>query len=117
LSHYRDMIHLRNNHPALQYGDTIPVESSYRAAWGYLRYTDEETILVVMNLDDRETNPYTFTIEASPLSDVSSIDVLYSSTDVTPNLPQLTESGGFTEYTPIDAPLPPYSIYVLRLNS
>jgi len=116
LSYYRDLIGLRNSQPALQYGDTILVESTYRAAWGYLRYTEDETLLVVLNLDDRESNDYTFSIEESHLTGVSSVDVLYSTTDVTPNLPQINENGGFTDYVPIDAPLPPFSIYVLRLN-
>ncbi|MEO1164588.1 MAG: alpha-amylase family glycosyl hydrolase, partial [Chloroflexota bacterium] len=116
LSHYRSLIHLRNSQPALQYGATIPVDSSYRAAWGYLRSTDEETLLVVLNLDDRETTPYTFAVESSPLTSVSSVDVLYATSEITTNLPELTETGGFTEYTPINETLPPYSIYVLRLN-
>lgn len=116
LSYYRDLIALRNSQPALQYGDTTLVESTYRAAWGYLRYTEDETLLLILNLDDRESNDYTFSIEESHLTGVSSVDVLYSTTDITPNLPEINESGGFTGYVPIDAPLPPFSIYVLRLN-
>ncbi|GAB5490699.1 MAG: alpha-amylase family glycosyl hydrolase [Phototrophicaceae bacterium] len=116
-SHYRNLIHLRNSQPALQYGETILVESTYRAAWGYLRYTEDETLLVVLNLDDRESNDYTFSIEESHLSGVSSIDVLFSTTEVTPSLPEISSTGGFADYVPIDAPLPPFSIYVLRLNS
>ena len=117
LTHYRNLIHLRNNHPALQYGETILVESTYRAAWGYLRYTEDETLLVVLNLDDRESNDYTFAIEESQLITINSIDILFSTTEVTPNLPELTENGGFVDYVPVEAPLPPFSIYVLRLNS
>ncbi len=116
LSHYRDLIHLRNNQPALQYGETIAVDSTYRAAWGYLRYTEDETLLVVHNLDDREAGDYTFSIDESHLTSVSSIDVIYSSTDIAPNLPEINENGSFTNYVPIDAPLPPFSLYVLRLN-
>ncbi|MGJ3240404.1 MAG: alpha-amylase family glycosyl hydrolase [Anaerolineae bacterium] len=116
LSYYRDLIALRNAQPALQYGETALIDSTYRAAWGYLRYTEDETLLIVHNLDDRESNDYTFTLEESPLQSVSSIDVIYSSTEITPNLPEITESGGFVDYVPIDAPLAPFSLYVLRLN-
>ncbi len=117
LSHYRNLIHLRNSQPALQYGETILLDSTYRSAWGYLRYTAEETLLVLHNLDDRESRDYTITIDESPLSSVSSIDVIYSTTDITPNLPEINENGGFTDSVPIDAPLPPFSLYILRLNS
>ena len=116
LSHYRNLIHLRNSQPALQYGEFIAVDSTYRSAWGYLRYTADETLLIVHNLDDRESRDYTFTIDESPLSNVNSIDVIYSTTEITPHLPEINENGGFTDYVPIDAPLPPFSLYVLRLN-
>jgi alpha-amylase len=116
LSHYRNLIQLRNQYPALQYGLTIPVRSSFRVTWGYLRYTDDEVLLIVLNLDDKESRNYTFTIEEGPLETVSSVDVLFSTTDVMPNVPEVNENGGFTDYVPIEAPLPPQSIYVLRLN-
>lgn len=116
LSHYRNLISLRNSQPALQYGETIPVDSTYRSVWGYLRYTEDEILLLVHNLDDRESRDYTITIEEGILNSVSSIDVIYSTTDITPNLPEINEDGGFTDYVPIDAPLPPFSLYVLRLN-
>lgn len=116
LSHYRDLIHLRNDYPALQHGLTIPLSSSFRTTWGYLRYTDDEILLVVLNMNDRDSRSYTFTIEDGPLETVSSVDVVFSTTDVTPNLPEINENGGFTDYVPIEAPLPPQSIYVLRLN-
>ena len=116
LSHYRNLIHLRNAHPALQYGETIIVDSSYRAAWGYLRYTDDETLLVVLNLDDREAEEYTLTIEESPFTEFSSAEVIFSTHEANANLPELSDTGGFTHYVPIDAPLPPYSLYVIRLQ-
>lgn len=116
LSHYRNLIHLRNAHPALQYGATIPMDSSYRAAWGYLRYTDDEVLLVVLNLDDREAEAYTFAIEDSPLSEFTRAEIIFSTHEAETNLPTFNEEGGFTDYIPIDAPLPPYSLYVIRLR-
>lgn len=116
LCHYRNLIHLRNEYPALQFGDTIPVDSSFRVTWGYLRYTDDEILLIVLNLDDKDSRSYIFTIEEGPLESVSSVDVIFSTTDVMPNVPEINANGGFTEYVSIDAPLPPQSIYVLRLK-
>jgi glycosidase len=116
LSHYRNLIQLRNSQPALQNGLTIPLDSSFRVTWGYLRYTDDDVLLVVLNLDDKDSRNYTFTIEEGPLETVSSVDLVLGTTDVIPNVPEVNANGGFTEYIPIDAPLPPQSIYVLRLN-
>jgi len=118
LSHYRNLIHLRNAQPALQLGETLAVESTWRSAWGYLRYTDDETLLVVLNLDNRESQDYHFTIEAGPLSNVTEAELIFSTEvdDIDIALPQVTEAGGFTDYVPIAAPLPPFSLYVIRLS-
>lgn len=116
LSHYRNLIQLRNAHPALQYGQTIPVDSSLNAAWGYLRYTEDEVLLVVLNLNDRESRDYTFTIEESPFTQFTEAEVIFGTTDAEVAVPQLDPNGGFQEYTPVPAPLPPNSIYVIRLR-
>lgn len=116
LSHYRGLIHLRNAQPALQYGATIPLESDYRAAWGYLRYTADETLLIVMNLDDRETRPYTLSMDESPFAAFSSAELVYGTTDAEIAVPDLNADGGFSDYVPFDAPLPPGSLYVIRLQ-
>jgi alpha-amylase len=116
LSHYRGLIHMRNAQPALQYGATIALESDYRAAWGYLRYTADETRLIVMNLDDRETRPYTLSMDASPFASFSSAELVYGTTDAEIAVPELNGAGGFSDYMPFDAPLPPGSLYVIRLQ-
>jgi alpha-amylase len=116
LSHYRNLIHLRNVHPALQYGETILVDSSYRAAWGYLRYTDDETLLVVHNLDNNPAEEYTFTIGESPFAEFTSAELIFSTHEAEVAPPELNEQGGFTDYSPIPAPLPPFSLYVIQLQ-
>jgi alpha-amylase len=116
LSHYRNLIHLRNAHPALQYGETILVDSSYRATWGYLRYTTDETLFVVHNLDDNVAEEYTFTIEESPFTGFTSAELIFSTHEAEVALPELNEQGGFVDYIPIATPLPPFSLYVIRLQ-
>ncbi len=49
LSHYRDLIHLRNEHPALRTGEWQLVESNSPHIYAFLRYTAEETLLVIVN--------------------------------------------------------------------
>ena len=52
LNHYRQLLHLRNGHEALRLGELQVVESSGNKVYAFLRYTDDETILVLINLDD-----------------------------------------------------------------
>jgi glycosidase len=116
LSYYRDLIHLRNAHPALQTGETTTIDASYRSIFSYLRYNDEETLLIVHNLDDNDSKDYLLTLEEGSLADITGAELLYSTeTNVELNLPTVNEQGGFSDYLPIVGTLPPHSLYVIRL--
>jgi alpha-amylase len=114
-SHYRNLIHLRNEYPALQYGDTLMVDSNYRSVLAYIRYTADETLLVIHNLDDEPAEEYALTLAESTLPAITSVELVYSSSEIMPNIPELTAEGGFENYLPF-APIPAQSLYVLRLN-
>ena len=43
-------------------------------------------------------------------------DLIFSTHDGEINMPEINAEGGFSDYVPIDAPLPPFSLYVLRLR-
>ena len=118
LNHYRSLIQLRNSQPALQYGETLRLESTYRAAWGYIRYTEDDTLLVLFNLDDRESRDYTISLDESPFSEFTSAELIYSNIEDVGEipLPELNEEGGFANYIPVPAPMPPTAIYVWRLQ-
>lgn len=116
LSHYRDLIHLRNAHDALQFGETIELESNFRATFAYLRYAEDETLLIIHNLDDQASEDYAFTLEESPITTITSVELIHGTTEITPNLPIFSETGALAEYRLTDEPLPPQSVYVLRLN-
>lgn len=113
LSHYRNLIHLRNGHDALQFGETLPLASNYRTTYAYLRYTDDEVLLIVHNFDSETATDYAFSLDESPFRSVSSIDVLFGTGE--PSLPSFSAAGGLTDYVPFES-LPPQSMYVLRLN-
>ena len=49
LNHYRRLVHLHVAHPALAHGAFVPLEATERAVAAYLRQTDDEAILVVIN--------------------------------------------------------------------
>jgi glycosidase len=50
LTHYRKLIHLRANNPALGGGDFLPLQSSDPAVAAYLRRSGSHVVLVVANL-------------------------------------------------------------------
>lgn len=114
LSHYRALVHLRNETPALSIGQTALVESNYRSVYSFVRYTADETVLVILNLDNEETRDFSLTLEEGPLSELTSAEVLFG--DMEPALPEMNEAGGFSEYVPFDEPMPPYTTMVIRLN-
>ena len=110
LSHYREMIHLRNANPALLMGDMIAVVSSERHLYSFLRFTDEQTLLVLINLDDEAITDYSLTLEDSTL-DLSTATLVYGDGDIIS--PDLNADGGFDAYAPL-AELAPFTSYVIE---
>ena len=49
LNHYRRLIHLHAAHPALSHGAFVPLESNERAVAAYMRQSEDEAILMVIN--------------------------------------------------------------------
>ena len=110
LNHYRDMIHLRNANPALLMGDLTAVDSSERSLYAFLRHSDEQILLILINLGDEVITDYTLTLEDSE-HDLSKGTLIYGAGD---NLsPLLNAGGGFDSYTPL-AELAPFSLYVIE---
>lgn len=110
LSHYREMIHLRNANPALLMGDLTAVDSSDTGLYAFLRYTDEQTLLVLINLGDETITDYTLTLEDSEL-DLSVATLIYGDGDIVS--PALNADGGFDSYIPL-ADLAPFTTIVIE---
>jgi glycosidase len=49
LNHYRQLIHLHVAHPALSHGAFIPLDTGQRSVVAFVRQSDDETILVLLN--------------------------------------------------------------------
>lgn len=58
LSHYRQLIALRNQHPALQYGDLVLLDSGNDAVLAFARVTANSRVLVLLNLTDKAVTDY-----------------------------------------------------------
>ena len=53
LNHYRRLIHLRNQHPALNVGDLTVETASDNAVAAIVRHASNETVLIALNFGDR----------------------------------------------------------------
>ncbi|MCL4246789.1 MAG: DUF3459 domain-containing protein [Anaerolineae bacterium] len=102
LSHYRGLIHLRNAHPALRTGAYLPLESDSRRVYAFLRHDDDETLLVIVNMDRQPTEDYALTMNTGPLSDSVQAEALYGLAPETAlPAPVLNAMGGFDDYAPL----------------
>ena len=113
LSIYRSLIHVRNEHAALRVGEYHAVESGHPALFASLRASQEEQVLVLINLGAQAISEYALQLEASPLSgDYLPAPLLgngqFQSITV-------TDQGGFENYQPIPE-IPAYGRFILQLQ-
>ncbi|HEX5836529.1 MAG TPA: alpha-amylase family glycosyl hydrolase, partial [Anaerolineales bacterium] len=113
LEHYRRLIQLRNEHSALRVGQTYVAESDSNKLVAYVRASADETVLVLINIDDQPVRDYSISLSTGPLS--GEYDALPLLGDLTYNPLQANASGGFDDYVPAEE-IPPYSVAVLQLT-
>src|SRR5215207_43596 len=113
LEHYRSLIQLRNEHPALRIGMTYVAKSNSNKLVSYLRASREETVLVMINLDDAPVTDYQLEVGAGPLSGNYAAASLLD--DSTISSLQANDKGGFDAYTPL-AEIPPYTVMIIELT-
>lgn len=113
LNHYRALVQLRNNHEALRVGEWTAVETSEHAVYAFLRHSDEETLLVVLNLEDDPLDDYTLSLAAGPLPANAQVFSLYGEGEL--SSPTVNDAGGFDSYRPL-ATLPPFSTFVIQIQ-
>jgi alpha-amylase len=68
LAHYRALIQLRADVPALRVGEGYKVKSTNPAVLALLRATDEQRVLVITNLGEAGIGDYALSMESGPLS-------------------------------------------------
>ncbi len=114
LSHYRDLIHLRNEHSALRVGNFTALKSSNNKVYSFIRQSSDETVLVVINLSDATVNDYKLSVAKTPLTGELNGNVLLGDGSVT----ALTfgEGGAIKDYTPL-ATLAPFSTTIIQLEA
>ena len=113
LSHYRELIRLRNSHEALRIGQPWLIESDHPAIYAALRASANQTVLVLLNLSNKPVEGYSLSLAAGPLKGDMQARLLFGEGDVQP--PQPNAAGGFDAYRPT-AVLPAYSALVVQLD-
>lgn len=113
LEHYRALIQLRNARSALRFGATFVAESNSTKLLAYLRADENETLLVLINIDDKPIANYTLTLTSGPLAGAYSAASLLDGTAIA--AVTASANGGFEKYVPL-AEIPPYSVYVIQLT-
>ncbi len=111
-NHYRSLVHLREDYEALRSGEMALVESSTTQVYAFLRYTEGEAVLVLVNLSSAAIGDYKLSLAESPLSGSLQASLSLGEGEVT--VPSLNASGGFDAYQPLPE-LAPYGSYVIRL--
>jgi glycosidase len=114
LEYYHTLIQLRNHHSALRIGKTYVADSNSNKIVAYLRVSQEETVLVVINIDDEPLSDYDLELSLGPLSSqYNGVSLLDYTTPINPLT--ANDKGGFDAYNPLDE-LPPYSVTIIQLT-
>ena len=93
-------------------GDWQPVASEDDAVYASLRSTEQEQILVLVNLGSKPVSEYQLSLESGPLKPGARPALLLGEADLSAG-PAVNATGGFAGYQPI-AELPPQSSYVIQ---
>lgn len=115
LNHYRALIQLRNQHEALRVGDWTLVEDDSGRLYTFLRYTENEVILVIINFNRNpvEAEDYSLEIASGPLSGPVTAVSLYGGEVLTS--PEVNSDGGFSGYVPFPE-IPPQTVHIIQLT-
>ena len=114
-SHYRRLIHLRNQHAALRVGDLLVLQTNHPAVFACLRVSRNEAVLVAVNLSAESVSDFGLSLDAGPLEverDYHALPMLGGGplADLTANA-----RGGFDAYQPVPE-LPPYASLIAQLR-
>jgi len=109
---YQTLIELRAAHPALNSGEYFPVTTTSTGVYAYIRKSDQETVLIVVNLTKNAIQDYGLSGEGLTFPDGS-----YTATDLLTNKtanPLVFQNGGFSGYQPAQE-LPAYTGFIFQI--
>lgn len=113
LSHYRSLIQIRNQHSALRVGTMGMVNTGSGGLYSILRESEEETVLILINLSEETISDYALSLESSGLSAGSySPSIILGEGTALPVT--INSAGGFFQYTPFPE-IPAYTTVIIKL--
>ncbi|MCC6321202.1 MAG: DUF3459 domain-containing protein [Phycisphaerales bacterium] len=115
LSLYRNLIALRNSHPALSHGDYTSIDAGSKSVYAFMRSDQGKIVLVVINLTAKPVEEYGLRLDASLLSEKGGLRFLFGGEGAIAK-PRLDDQGAFTAWRPID-PLTPHHCAVIEFIS
>lgn len=111
-SHYQTLIAIRKAHPALRTGDNTLIDTDQKAIFASLRTSQDEQVLVIVNLGDEPIDSYQLSVGASPLKrGTYSFEGVLGSLDQTL---KVNKGGGFE--LAVDTLIQPYQTLILVLQ-
>jgi alpha-amylase len=113
LSHYRALIRLRNDHPALREGEWLAIEADPGRLYAALRYDNNEALLVLINASGSEVSDYSLALSSGPLNPGAQASPIFGRGDI--SSPAINAAGGFDQYMPL-VTLPAHSTFVIRIS-
>ena len=115
LNHYRALIHLRNEYPALRTGAWQVINAGSARVYAFLRYQEGEYFLVLMNVHPKDLTleDYALSLETGPFSGAVSASSLLGLEN--PTAPVINSHGGFSDYRPFES-IPSQSFAIIRLT-
>jgi alpha-amylase len=113
LSFYRTLIQLRNQHAALRVGSFTLVNSSSLKVLAFVRQSQAETVLVIINLGKDPLTDYGLSLASGPLAGKYKVVPLLGEGKFTS--PVINERGGFKDYIPLPE-LPANARIILQLQ-
>ncbi len=115
LSHYRSLIHIRNEHPALRVGDLIAIHSDQSALYTILRISKDEIVMVIINLSSRPVSEYKLSLDKSniPAGEYHALPILSAPAEYSNLI--FTDAGGFNNYHPL-VEIPSYGTVIIQLQ-
>ena len=108
LNDYKNLIHLRNSFPGLQYGNVLVVKSNHSSIYSIFHVWNDQLILLVINLDYQKVDEVVLSVDNGlPDGDFILSPIFGSSEDITLTV---DDSGGFKEIKITD--LEPYETLI-----
>jgi alpha-amylase len=113
-AHYKELISLRNAHPALRIGSLNLVSSSNSGLFASLRVSSTEAVLVLINLTDTPIQNFSLSVDKSPLQSGNYLGAPLMGQEPVGDLAVIS-TGGFSNYGPIPT-IPAYATVIIQFS-